>query len=143
MVQHRNDTHSVIGTLRRSAAALDQIVEELDSGDVQKPPKEARGQPRLPFRPMLKAEVSHPGGSKVTTVVRARNLSASGLAFVHVGYIHRGTRCVVHLPQRGGGTIAVRGEIVRCSHVRGVIHDFGLQFEAQIDVTPFVVAEAA
>jgi len=53
---------------------------------------------------------------------------------LHSAYVHTGTACTVLLPRVDEKTILVRGKIVRCTHLRGMIHELGINFEQSIDI---------
>lgn len=75
------------------------------------------------------------GAVSGTIAVACRNLSRGGIAVLHSAYIHIGTRVLLALPHPSGvHYVAVRGEVVRCQHFRGVVHDIGIRFEELINV---------
>ncbi len=86
----------------------------------------------------LEIKVKHPSGSAATHHMRPRNLSATGISFLHTGYLHVNTSCTIHLRLLDGEKAAVCGHVVRCDHIRGVVHDVGLRFSEPIPVVDFV-----
>lgn len=75
------------------------------------------------------------GAASATIAVACRNLSRGGIAVLHSSYIHIGTRVFLALPHASGlHHVAARGEVVRCQHFRGVIHDIGIRFDDEINV---------
>lgn len=82
--------------------------------------------------------LEHPGGSRVSISPRARDLSASGVSFTHVAYLHPGTACSFMMKTREREVVKIPGAIVRCRHTTGRNHDVGAVFENEIDVGRFI-----
>lgn len=82
--------------------------------------------------------LTHPGGSTTTLRLAGRNLSRGGIALLHSGFVHPGTKCRVELVRRDGGVREVPGEVARCQHRRGMLHELGIKFEKQINIREFV-----
>lgn len=82
--------------------------------------------------------IEHPGGGAVELLVCTRNISAGGLAFLHGGYVHRGSRCTVLLPTLDGRRQALVGTVAGGRLVEGRIHEFGVAFEQKVDPSRFV-----
>jgi len=66
--------------------------------------------------------------------VACRNLSSHGVGMLHSSFVHAGTRCVVIIPTPKGGDLQVEGQVVRCQHHSGMIHEIGVRFEEPINV---------
>lgn len=66
--------------------------------------------------------------------VTARDISASGIGFYHVAYVHPDTR--VQLVMKGAGTdaLSAAGTVVRCQHVNGRVHEVGVLFDDRIEL---------
>lgn len=67
-------------------------------------------------------------------VVYTVDISNSGIGFLHGGYLHQNTACVVKLRSEDGSPFAIEGKIVRCQLVRGRVHEVGVEFSAAIDL---------
>lgn len=94
---------------------------------------------RWPFRQTsLKLTLEHPGGSRAVFQVACRNLSRGGTGVLHNAYAHAGTPCVLELPRLDGRVEPVRSMVVRCTHMRGVVHELGIRFVEPIQLTDFV-----
>ena len=52
--------------------------------------------------------------------------------------MYNGTRCACALPHPEQGGIDVEGEVVRCQHREGMIHEIGIKFDEDIDLRAFV-----
>lgn len=61
-----------------------------------------------------------------------RNLSTTGIGCVTGSFTHVGTRCVVSLRDRRGSVRSIAGKVMRCKHVRGSLHDVGVNFDAPV-----------
>jgi hypothetical protein len=68
-------------------------------------------------------------------VVPTRNVSRSGIAFLHQEELPLGTPCKVRLELVKGGRLDVRGQVARCRKVCGRTHEVGLAFHEPIDVS--------
>jgi hypothetical protein len=74
------------------------------------------------FRPL--------GGGSSTYALAMRDLSRSGLSFLHGCFLHRGTSCeFVLVGSDRAPLLRMNGSVVRCEHVRGTIHDVGVRFD--------------
>lgn len=94
---------------------------------------------RWPFRAeAVLVRMHHPGGTEVEVPLACRNLSCGGLALLHSAFVHPGTRAVVDLPLPRGGGVPVHGQVVRCRHVSGVVHEIGVRFDHEIDLHAFL-----
>lgn len=98
----------------------------------------ARAHARWPFRhTSVSVTIAHPGGSTAELRLACRNLSATGVGFLHSGFIYTGSKVMVHLPV-GDATRTVPGQLVRCDHIRGVVHEIGVRFDEPIDLREVV-----
>ena len=68
-----------------------------------------------------------------------RNLSTNGISLLHGGYLHLGQSCHVSIRGVDGRAESVAGEIVRCRHVRGEVHEIGIRFLDSINPREFFV----
>lgn len=127
-----------IDTLRLSAKDLDQIITDLEK-DPGGERSIRRSLKRWTFSGS-KALLTLNGdlGNTRHFIIAPRNLSAGGVAALHGGYIHVGTKCTVSMKRLDRSAQSVRGRIVRCSHMQGNLHDLGIQFDQHIDPEQFV-----
>lgn len=70
-------------------------------------------------------------------IVPTRNISARGLSFLHGGYVHPGTLCVVQLVTTRGGQQNVVGTVRRCRYVQSNVHEVAVHFKTSIDPAAF------
>ncbi|MGQ0628260.1 MAG: response regulator [Phycisphaerales bacterium] len=120
-------------TLRMDAAELQRLSDELDGAGGGAAAK--RSFRRWAFRTTsIRMDVQQHGGAVTKLKYACRNLSANGMSLIHSAYLHVGSACIVHLPLRTGGTLAVNGKVVRCRHCKGRIHEIGVQFASCVDL---------
>lgn len=130
-----------VDTLRMSEKDQQGILDSLNGrgGDLQS--NDNRSEDRLAYstRGVL-VQMRHPGGSVATYMVRPRNLSRGGIAFLHGSFCYTGTACTLTLRTLENETARVRGKVVRCTLVQGSVHEVAVQFEEPIEVYQFVQA---
>ncbi len=127
------EARQTIRTVRLDDEDLTALLDSLD--EVESNNKDLRKNPRYCYR--VRGAVVHmqqPGsGGTLQFQVPTRNLSATGLAFVHGGFIHPNTRCVAQLITAHGTWNNVAGHVVQCEYVENNIHAVTLQFDHDID----------
>jgi hypothetical protein len=131
--------------VRLTDSERDRLLDRLDRGASRKPRVaqgaaiERRKHPRLEYREAdVPLVVEHPGGGGAWLLVCARNLSAGGMAFIHGGFLHVGSRCRLMLHRLNGKRELIGGEIVNCRHVEGALHEFSVRFDHKIEPSEFV-----
>lgn len=80
----------------------------------------------------------HPGGTALRYLVRPRNISRGGIGFLHGDYVHHNSRCGLALREWDHRVAFTWGQVVRCRHLGGHIHEVGVKFEEPIDIQRFV-----
>lgn len=131
----------VRGTLRLDASEIGQILDNLDlmAGNQG---VERRRLTRHPFRnhkvELLVWQLG--ANTPVKKEVSSRNLSASGIALLHGGFVHIGSICAVRLTALNGGVISIPGRIVRCRLVEKTIHEIAVRFDHDVDPSLFCKA---
>ena len=136
------DNDPAVDTLRISDRQADALLAGLDDQPSARRGN-AREDERLVFRERgrLIVRILHLGGSIANYLVKARNISRSGIAFLHGSYLYDGTPCTINLPTTDGGYLAIDGRVVRCRHVSGNIHEVGLWFDAPISLQRLLVKQ--
>lgn len=89
--------------------------------------------PSALFSPSIRCTIHHPGGGVGRFLISGRHLSPVGLWFIHTGYLHPGTRCVLAVPRgthQEGGVLA---EVVLCDHLDRGLHAVAVRFDEPID----------
>ncbi|GAB4383875.1 MAG: hypothetical protein Kow0022_04840 [Phycisphaerales bacterium] len=124
-------------TLGSQARGLEALLDELDRA-ADGNAAIHRTHVRWPFRHAgITAHLTQPDGGDVTLSLACRNLSVGGMSVLHSAFLHPGTRIAVDLPRATKGVARVKGRIVRCSHVRGTIHEIGIKFDDLINLREF------
>ena len=128
-------------SLGLDAARLNQLLDLLDA----KSEGEAnlkRVHVRWPFRhDSVTFRLIEGFGSRREFKVAARNLSNSGLSLIHNAYVHPATECEVIMPVSNGDaneTQTIKGVIRRCTHLHGVVHEIGVEFNEPVDARQFL-----
>ncbi|MAY75534.1 MAG: hypothetical protein CMJ31_12635 [Phycisphaerae bacterium] len=120
---------------------LIRLLDELDESAAP-PGSVVRAHARWPFRAAaLPVAIVLPGGSTKRILLACRNLSSGGAGYLHNAYMHPGTRCIVTLPSLSGAVEHVEGEVARCQHRRGVIHEVGIRFDKPLEMREFVAPD--
>ncbi|HZW06051.1 MAG TPA: PilZ domain-containing protein [Phycisphaerales bacterium] len=90
----------------------------------------------LPDTVRVIAQVDQLGGTSQTQVATVRDLSAGGLAMLWGTFLHPATRCAftvvssdTHEP-----LVHATAQVVRCTHLKGSVHDVGVKFDEPIDL---------
>lgn len=131
----RPDT-SRINTLGQQARQLEDLLDELDRSTGKGSAK--RSHARSAFREQaILTTVRQPEGGEVELRLACRNLSVGGMSLMHSAFLHPGTQLSVDLPLASGGIRRVDGKVVRCSHVKGMIHEIGVKFHEPIHLREF------
>jgi CheY-like chemotaxis protein len=121
-----------------SAAELDVVHAELD-GTAPAESAQRRQSARVSYRhDGILLEIVQPGGGQTTIRVACRNLSRTGLGFLHSSYLHIGTKVTAMLLHQTNRPVRVRAHVVRCRHVMRHIHEVGLMFDEPINVRDFI-----
>lgn len=123
----------IIRTIRLDDERIGQMLDSLDESTDHK--EANRRPPRYRYR--IKALVVHmqqPGFSTpVPYLVPSRNISANGLSFLHGGFVHPGTRCLVQLITSYGTWTNAVGTATRCRYVEANVHEVALTFDEEVD----------
>lgn len=131
---------SPLRSIRLNRRQEQELLDRLDAANDSAGGANRRTDPRARFRPASPVVViiHQPNGAETSFAVLPRNISAGGFGFVHGQFIHFPLKCIVMLPTLDGETLSMRGSIVSCRHVNGLIHDVSVVFIQHIDPTLFV-----
>ncbi len=90
----------------------------------------------LPDTVRVIGQVDQIGGTSQTQVATVRDLSAGGLAMLWGTFLHPGTRCAFTIVATGTHEPLVHAtaKVVRCTHLKGSVHDVGVKFDEPIDL---------
>jgi CheY-like chemotaxis protein len=114
------------------------LCELLDRGD-RKGADRKRVYTRWPYRhTAVRVTLRHPGGSEVELVLASRNISRGGVAFLHNGYVHKGSACTVQLPVADGPATPLTGVVTYCQHRHARLHEIGVRFDEPINIRKYL-----
>lgn len=114
-------------------AALDENAEEARFANLR-----ADQRVRFEMPSGVVTKIYQPGGSPITYLIHPRNLSRTGMSFLHGTYVYDHSRVQVHLRTIKDQTAVVTGSVVWCRHVRGRVHEIGVSFNHPIVLSAFV-----
>lgn len=81
----------------------------------------------------IRLTVHHPGGGSARFLVYTHHFGAEGMWFIHSGYLHPGTRCVLALPRGDDQEGGALGAIETCEHLDRNLHAVSMRFDGIID----------
>lgn len=134
------ETDRHIDTLRISFHDQQKILDELEAAALAEPQAVMRAAVRHRYA-VQDGIVIEPEGTAASFVVRPRDLSASGISFLHGSFLYPKSACRVTLRTIDGECVIADGHVVRCRCIHGRVHEVGMRFTEPIDVENFVVAE--
>lgn len=86
----------------------------------------------------LDVQMKQLGGTTAWHRVWPRDISQTGLGFIHGAFVHPGVACSVALPTLDGEVLAVAATVARCEHIRGRAHFVGVRFDEVLALHRFV-----
>ncbi len=129
-----NSDSNFTKTIRLDDTRIEAILEKLDASRAQQG-EAHRNSARFSYR--VKGSVIHmqmPGmASPAPFLVPTRDISATGLSFLHGGFVHLGTKCVVQLISTHGTWENVEAIVVFCEYRADMVHEVALKFKNPID----------
>ena len=132
--------NEALDNLRLGDSDLESLLDVMDQNAMGAPGQERRPDARYRYRQTVRvrARVDHPGGTTQIFRVKVRNLSRTGMGFLHGSFLHQGTRVCVYLVELSGKEQPAEGQVVRVRHVRGQVHEIGVRFAHPINLAQFV-----
>lgn len=129
-----NEFRPKVRSIRLDEEAVNKLLDALDEGERDSDAGQ-RSCERFRFRrPNVIVQLKQPGdGSAQAYQCHARDLSKLGIAVLHGGYVHTGSRCVVQLITTHGAWENVPGIVVRCRYLQSNIHEVSIRFEHEIE----------
>lgn len=128
---------NIIDSVRLSPGECEALLDALDRANASKPPSSRRQTRRWRYRDRMIVAVRQ-GGSVQSFFTAPRNISNSGIGFLHGGYIHVGSPVAVSTRDLHGQLRTLKGRVVRCVHVQGRLHEVGAKFTEPINPKDFV-----
>jgi hypothetical protein len=79
---------------------------------------------------LIVGDLCQPGGTPQRAIIAGRDLGRGGMGFFHNCFLHPGTICRFAFADADRKAVCERSGVVRrCEHVRGMVHDVGVQFD--------------
>ncbi len=129
---------NLLRTIRLDEACINEILAHLDETNKPAAANRRDGE-RYRYRaPGCVMHVQNPGAETTTAfLIYPHNLSASGMAFLHGGFVYPGTRCVIRLVNLRGSWKNIEAVVVRCSFRKANVHHVAVRFKQKIDPAEF------
>ena len=127
-------------TIRLTDTKIKAILDSLDAeADGQLGATALRGAVRYSYRAdMIVVCLRQPASTELAAFhVATRDISATGISFLHGGFVHRTSRSVVMLVTRECEWHEVQGHVIECRYVTHNVHEVRVEFEKEIDVALF------
>jgi len=123
----------LLKTIRLDEERIHKLLDGLDATSGAAP--QERRSSRYKYRvKTLVVYMQQPGfAAPIPYLVIGRNISANGLAFLHGGYVHTQTRCVVQLATSYGTWDDVPATVVRCRYLEANVHEVAVCFDHPIN----------
>lgn len=119
-------------SVRLGAKELDEMLDELEESAVI-PARDKRKHVRISCRCKGVLVVVNQGGFESTFYIPLRDVSTSGMAFLHRSMLHTGTECNIKIRTSDRKWIQVEGTIVRSRYLKNMIYEVGLKFNKELD----------
>lgn len=131
------DTKSSL-SVRLSESEIRQLLDTVDRQFVPEEIEELRRGNRLKFRSsrVVVHTLNENRDVQKTLRVATRNLSASGMSFLHGQMMPPGQAVLIELPLNGDDTRCILARVAHCRHLRGMVHEIGLEFQRFVDRAP-------
>ncbi len=135
MASESKSRATLLRSVRADEAEINALLDAMDATPADGG-ESKRTSERFSFRRnACVVHVQQPGAAESAAYQAAtRNLSAGGVAFLHGGFVHKNSKCVVQLISTHGAWENVPGTVAGCEHVQGLIHEVRIRFEREIDV---------
>jgi len=122
-----------IRSVRVDKGLLRRILDALDNSGCNFELNKRRHQ-RLQYRGRQVILYTKQTERDIAFIVPTRNISRGGMSFLHGQMMHIGQLCAVDLAAKDGTWLSVEGTVVRCRHIRGMIHEIGLKFNGLLNL---------
>jgi len=108
-----------------------KVLDALDlAAQSARPAQDGRRARRHPYRsPEVIVRILSSRATDVPAYcVPSRNISAGGLAFLYRQALAAGQKLEIHIPLLDEQSLCVLARVVRCRHVKGMVHEIGVEF---------------
>ncbi len=121
-----------ISPIKMNTTALNRLLDELDAEKII-PPRDNRAAKRVRCRRTAIIVIVNQHGYESTFLIPVRDVSPSGVAFLHRSMLHKDTECTVRIRTPKMRWLQVDGKVVRSRYIRDMIYEVGLRFNHQVD----------
>jgi len=131
-----------IKSIRYPDRLVDLLLNQLDNEPVDERARLKRVHKRFPYRvASMPIRMQQPGSPTAAHyLVHTRNISAGGLAFLHGGFVHIGSKVLAQPVRQDGMWSDILGRVVSCRYLERGIHEVCVKFEQPIDPSQFCAA---
>ena len=120
----------VLDTLRISEQERQAVIKDMDSRTSRRAGAERREDARKAFLgARVIVQIRQQDQTRVNFLVQPRNISQTGLSFLHGTFLYRSTHCVVMFKAPNGQVVQAAASVQRCRHVKSRIHEVGVKFD--------------
>lgn len=137
-----SESNKPIRSIRIPDRTIEVMLNQLDTEPVDEAARSKRVHKRFPYRAMtMTIRMQQPGSvSAVHYTVPTRNISAGGLAFLHGGFVHIGSKVLAQPIRQDGMWADFLGRVASCRYLERGIHEVCVKFEDEIDPSQFCAA---
>ena len=124
-----------VDTLDLSEEGYQRILKSLERDEKMWLGPERRQSPRVspPGETMFVWEYAQKRRAAQRYLVRCRNISTGGTAFLHGEYVTPGSRCTVIMIRQNKPPVHMTGSVIYCQHLAGIVHNVGVKFDQLLD----------
>lgn len=112
------------------------MLDEMDANRVI-PTSDHRADPRVNCRCSAVIVIVNQSGYESTFLNPVRNISQSGIAFLHRSMLHQGTQCIIRIRTPDQRWLQLGGDVVRSRYIRSMVYEIGLKFGEPLDLDRF------
>lgn len=123
--------------LKLSVTERHELLQAITMRSEAQPEASRRKDPRfkLPESTLIVGELCQPGGLPQRAIIAGRDCGRGGIGFLHNCFLHPGTIVRLAFADVEKKPVCnVSGVVRRCEHVRGMVHEVGVQFDAPMPV---------
>ncbi|MBT8486807.1 MAG: hypothetical protein HKO59_03255 [Phycisphaerales bacterium] len=130
-----------LDVLRIRPDEIRTLLTRLDAREAANADTGQRSSPRFvyPGHPILLVQIEYPTSDTGAYRAVSRNISATGLGFLHGKFVYPRSPCRIILPRSDGSEAMVDAIVARCEHLSGRVHDVGVSFTHPLDLSSFAL----
>jgi len=121
-----------IELLHLDQGALRKVLDNLDTQPLD-PDASNRKYERYPYRNRRVMLCTRSAQENVAFLVHAHDISMGGISLMHGQMLYPKQRCAVGLPTQTGKWLMILGQVTRCRHASGMLHEVAIEFVKPLD----------